>query len=334
MTRANGKRLAAGDWVEVRPASEILASLDARGTLRGLVFMPEMLGYCGQRFQVSRRAEQVCIDGAPVPAGESRVRGFPGDDVVLLDGLRCSGVSHGGCQRGCTLFWKETWLRSVSEAGDHPDPSPPAEMISMDLPPAQKADGTFYCQSSELPRMTHHIPLFGRLRNLGRNVLRGNYGAVEMLRILAVWTYCRVRHRLIGEYSRGHCKKTPTEVLNLQAGEWVQVKPLAEIIATLDEKGKNRGLHFSSDMVPYCGKRLQVLHRADNLIAEGTGVMSHLRNTVILKDSVCDSAVFAFGGCPREHLLYWREIWLIRVEQSANRRVQSNQSDPSGSRSR
>ena len=312
MKQLQTKKLAAGDLVVVRPMPEILSTLDARGTLHGLVFMPEMIEYCGQQFRVSRRAEQVCIDGAPVPHGESRVRGFSGDDVVLLTGLRCSGALHGACKRGCTLFWREAWLRPVGEnAGVSSSVSTAASALAA-LPPPQASEGTFYCQSSDLPAITYHLPFSGRVRNSWRNVWRRNYGALEMFRMLSVWGYWRVRQRISGVYPRGNCKPTPNDALDLQSGEWVTVKSLEEITATLDEKGKNRGLHFSSDMVPYCGRRLRVRCRADNLIAEGSGIMRHLRNTVILEGSNCDSAIYAFGGCPREDLLYWREIWLHR----------------------
>jgi hypothetical protein len=43
--------------------------------------------------------------------------------------------------------------------------------------------------------------------------------------------------------------------------------------------------------------------------------MKHFQNTVMLEDVLCDSACFAFGGCYRADLLYWREIWLKRVER-------------------
>ena len=66
MTQARLKRVAAGDLVEVRPAREILGTLDAGGTLGGLVFMPEMLEYCGRRFRVSRRAEQGDLDSVSI----------------------------------------------------------------------------------------------------------------------------------------------------------------------------------------------------------------------------------------------------------------------------
>jgi hypothetical protein len=92
------------------------------------------------------------------------------------------------------------------------------------------------------------------------------------------------------------------------------VKSLEEIVATLNSDGRNRGLHFSADQRPFCGGTYRVRSRADNFIAEGTGEMKHFRDTVILDEVLCDSACFAFGGCYRADLLYWREIWLKKLE--------------------
>lgn len=310
MTNPAQKRLMADDWVQILSADEIRKTLDDKGTVDGLVFMPEMAVYCGKRFRVSRRAEQVCTDGAPLPAGESRVRSFKSDDVVLINGLRCDGRYHDACKRGCTFFWKERWLKLVTES-ERKEPGEVVPDVS-EFVRAREEGAAYYCQSSELTRATYHLPFKGRLRNIFRNVVHGSYGLFEMLQTLMTWCYWRIRHRLFGIYPRGNCKPTPNEALNLQAGEWVEVKSMPEIVATLDENGKNRGLHFSVDMIPYCGRRLKVWHRADNLIAEGTGVMRFLKNTVVLEGGICDSAVYAFGGCPREDLLYWREIWLRR----------------------
>jgi hypothetical protein len=44
--------LRAKDWVEVRSAEEILATLDEHGCLDTLPFMPEMLQYCRKKFHV------------------------------------------------------------------------------------------------------------------------------------------------------------------------------------------------------------------------------------------------------------------------------------------
>lgn len=93
----------------------------------------------------------------------------------------------------------------------------------------------------------------------------------------------------------------------------VEVKSLKEIIETLDSKGFNRGLHFTVDMVPFCGKRLRVKSRADRVIAEMTGEMRGIPNTVILEGATHDGPTYAFGGCSRMEYQYWREIWLKRV---------------------
>ena len=49
-----------GELVRVRSKSEIFATLDERGTLDGLPFMPEMLRHCGKRIRVARSAHKTC----------------------------------------------------------------------------------------------------------------------------------------------------------------------------------------------------------------------------------------------------------------------------------
>src|SRR5258705_2499573 len=102
-----------GDLVEVKGPSEILATLDERGALGDLPFMPEMAPYCGRRFTVERRAEKVC--DTIHYTGSRRL-----PDSVLLEDLRCDGSGHDGCQAECRLFWKEAWLRPVESARASP----------------------------------------------------------------------------------------------------------------------------------------------------------------------------------------------------------------------
>ncbi len=135
-----------------------------------------------------------------------------------------------------------------------------------------------------------------------------------MLKRNLLWMWWRAYSKIFGQIVRGTQEKTPTGSLDLQPGELIQVKSLPEIVATLNRKGRNRGLHFSADQRPYCGGIYRVRSRADNFIVEGTGEMKHFRDTVILENVLCDSTYFAFGGCYRADLLYWREIWLKRVE--------------------
>jgi len=103
------RSLRAGDAVRVRSPDEILATLDADGTLDGVPFMPEMVDACGRTYHVMRHVEKTCVDGYPM-------RCFPGNDVAILDSSRCDGGGHDGCKHGCRVFWKHAWLEPV-EAG-------------------------------------------------------------------------------------------------------------------------------------------------------------------------------------------------------------------------
>ena len=103
-----------GELVEVRPAEEIIRTLDHNGALEDLPFMPEMVAFSGRRFRVSRRVVKTCFSG-PVSA----MRGFRNNDVVTLDGIRCSGQAHDGCQKACMIFWRDAWLSKVEDGGIH-----------------------------------------------------------------------------------------------------------------------------------------------------------------------------------------------------------------------
>jgi hypothetical protein len=48
------------------------------------------------------------------------------------------------------------------------------------------------------------------------------------------------------------------------------------------------------------------------MILEPTGDMKRPEATVILENLTCFCADVV-GGCPREDVIYWREIWLKRV---------------------
>ena len=98
-------RLWPGEWVKVRSFAEISRTLDSEGRLDGLPFMPEMLRHCDRHYRVFRRIEKIHYYFGPVAPHLRRLR-----DSVLLEGLRCDGSGHGGCQAGCQLIWKEAWL--------------------------------------------------------------------------------------------------------------------------------------------------------------------------------------------------------------------------------
>jgi hypothetical protein len=308
--------LRAGDLVVVRAPDEILKTLDANGTLDQLPFMPEMLRFCGRRFRVLNRVVQSTIDGAFLRGhSESFVREFRNNDVVTLQGVRCGGQQHDNCQRACAIFWKEAWLYKLDSAKeDNCTGHTTAHTDKLHYGFKTRTEsGRYFCQSSEFLKSTLHLSNIQRFKKCFSAIAAGNIGAWGMLRRLLVWARWRVHRKFFGEHVRGTLDKTPTETLALQPGDLVQVKCLPEIVATLNKQGRNRGLHFSADQRQFCGGRYRVRNRADNFIAEGTGEMKHFQNTVMLEDVLCDSACFAFGGCYRSDLIYWREIWLKKI---------------------
>ena len=289
-----------GQLVEVRSLSKILATLDGEGKLDGIPFMPEMAQYCGRRFRIFRRADKTCIEGH----GMGRLK-----DTVFLEGLRCDGAMHDGCQRGCLFFWKTAWLKPV----DAETSAEPADQETAAAPPdlATTRNGRYYCQSTELAAAA--APL-SRWNPWGyfHDLLVGEITPTRLAWMLWGILANQVLRRLgMSNEPSGRQRRSPSEDLGLQPGEWVEVKSREEIEATLTPDGRNRGLTFEMEMVQHCGRRYRVQDCVRKIIAERTGEMISLTNTVTLEGVVCTGS--CARNCPRTNPLFWREIWLRRV---------------------
>ncbi len=94
-----------GELVEVKSEDEIIRTLDAAGRNRGLLFMPCMRKYCGQKLRVYKRLERILLEST----GEYRKL----KDTVLLEGAICDGSEFGGCDRSCFHYWREVWLKRL-----------------------------------------------------------------------------------------------------------------------------------------------------------------------------------------------------------------------------
>jgi hypothetical protein len=307
-------RLRRGDLVEVKAPDEILQTLDADGAVDNLPFMPEMLEFCGRRFHVASRALTVCFSG---PGGSPRA--FRSEDVVTLEGLRCSGAAHDGCQKACMIFWREAWLRKAEDTIVRAEVGLDTSALKARLKTSNGPE-TYYCQASELSKSTALLSRRERFARYYDGLRVGNFNASRMAHDIRIWLFGKFHRIFLGVYPRGNNKSTPVESLNLQHGEWVEVKPLKDIIETLNERGHNRGLYFSPDMGLICGRRRRVKGRIDKLVVDGTGEMRQLRNTVCLEGSTCGCAYlggFGAGGCSRCELVYWREIWLRRSDSDS-----------------
>lgn len=110
----------------------------------------------------------------------------------------------------------------------------------------------------------------------------------------------------------GSLQQTKAVSLDLQPGDWVEIKSRKDIEETLDISGKNKGLLFTPPMLQYCGRRYRVAYRLHKMILEDTGKMIQLKDTVVLDGVTCQA-----WGCQRLNFLFWREIWLKRVESDS-----------------
>jgi hypothetical protein len=292
--------------VEVLSAAEVLSTLDASSALEALPFMPEMLAFCGLAFQVQIRADRTCVRSLP-PGEVEPIRAL--GSSVVLDGLRCDGSAHGGCQLGCMLLWKERWLRRL--------PGPPAlEAAPAEAPQvvlaSTREDGTgaYFCQGTELGRATRRSrSKWNPLEYVGL-VCAGTFSVPQVVRMLHYAGMRKVRLAVRARLPRQPALRHPeTEVLDLQAGEWVEVRSAEEVHRTLDDHGSHRGLTFSGDMYAFCGQRLQVRCRVHTILAEESGRLRRVRDTVILEGCDCRK----YMGCARQMPLLWREAWLRRV---------------------
>ena len=148
------------------------------------------------------------------------------------------------------------------------------------------------------------VGLFNQMQDLSRRKLPERY---------------RIKGGLRYPFLQGTATKSPVATLDLQPGEWVRVKSVEEIEATLRPTNHHRGLSFDREMLKYCGRTAQVLRRVDHIINEQTGQMIKIKTPcVILTDVTC--AADFHRSCPRAIYAYWREIWLERVPAPAHAR--------------
>lgn len=298
-----------GDQITVRSFEEISATLDASGALEGLPFMPEMAKFCKRTFRVVRRAERTCVEGED---GPRRM-----ENTVFLGGLRCDGAAHDGCQRGCLLFWKEAWLRPAAKA-DSVAGGPSAGVNATQLPTVQ--GDRYYCQSTELAKATSELAP-GDLRCYVKDFWAGEASLRRLVHALWLALVGFIWRRWHGReyYCRpvGNQKRTARVELGLRPGEIVEVKSEAEIRATLDSRGRHRGLSFEPEMLYHCGRRFRVAASLKTMISETTGKMIRVSDTVILEGATCQG--ICIRNCPRAHHFFWREAWLKRVHEIAER---------------
>jgi hypothetical protein len=342
------ERLNPGDWIEVRSRDEILGTLDADGRLEGMIFMPEMLQFCGRRFRVEKSAHKTCDYTTPQPFVSRRI-----ERTVLLE-TRCDGSAHGGCQAGCTLLWKEAWLKKAD--GGAPPSEATAKRVQLRQDSGVRcaesvlweraqvtdpADGLprYFCQATEIQKASEPLAWWD-LRQYIRDYSSGNVTLRQLVSGLVYSTFYHLSQAGVGLgpamrwfYNTFHWvwrgpkfprnpglipegAPTPAASLDLQPGQTVRVKAHDEILKTITTLNRNRGMFWDAELVPYCGGTYKVLKRVNRTISERTGKMVEMKTACVVLDNVVCQARYSSCRmfCPRAMYPYWREIWLERVD--------------------
>jgi hypothetical protein len=109
------------------------------------------------------------------------------------------------------------------------------------------------------------------------------------------------------------------ESLNLRAGDWVEIRSKEEILSTLDKQGEFDELPFMPEMFAFCGTRLRVYKRAHKTCDTVFPIRGRRMANAIHLETRCNGR--AHGGCQANCLIFWKEIWLKRVEGASGSRA-------------
>ena len=281
--------------VYVKEFDEIVKSLDQNDSLNGVQFMPEMIKYCGTKQELL----------APVKRVKSDKRRFIDklgylEDVYLLENTWCDGEHHNNCSRKCRILWHEEWF--TEEEPQSMENTNETDLMLNNHDP-------LLCQSTTIDKAMTHIS-----SSFFKNIFEWFYIQNTSLKDIVLdvldslyYIYFSLTHEKVGILIR-----TPTNDIGLKVGDKVRVKSFDEIKATLDTKGRNRGLGFQTEMIKFCGKGVfTVSDVMNNAISEYTDEIKKVKSSVLLKETFCDGRFHRRCGRKCPHI--WREIWLKKV---------------------
>lgn len=348
-------RLRAGDWVEVRSKQDVLRTLDKSGRLEGLPFMPEMFEYCGQRVRVSSSAHKTCgpINGQYValqtsnlvhlgkrcdgsahdgcqnrcllfwhtawlrPADAPTIDGHNhGDGVVTTTRQADSALAAKGCGE-CTYrdVVAATRLTDLDGAKRY---SCQATALQSYARPLKWWDARAYWKSLRtrnhtLRELINGISFMIFCKIAGSHAER--FGACRLYDAFQAWRGGIPFPRRFGLVPPG--KQTPVIARGLKAGDYVRIKSHREILETLTHDGRNRGMYFDAELVPFCGRIFRVSAMVERFIDEEVGVMRHMKTPAAILENVYCLSLYAGKRifCTRGYCSWWREAWLERVTE-------------------
>ena len=100
-----------GEWVHVKSHAEILNTLDSTGRNRGMIFSPEMVAYCENKYQVLGTVQRLVDE----KTGKLIELNNP---CVILDDVICNARYLKDllfCPRATFPYWREIWLERLGQ---------------------------------------------------------------------------------------------------------------------------------------------------------------------------------------------------------------------------
>jgi hypothetical protein len=299
-----GHELIVGDLVEVKSWTEISATLDDKGCLEQLPFMPEMRAMCGRRAYVFRGMHRL-FDYRKT----RQMRHM--DGAVLLVEAVCDGSSHGGCEAGCHTIWKAAWLRRVHADGTAVEA--PRDRSDSQHDAAQPIPVAPYtCQLTQLHAASR--PIGNRnAANFLRPLISGNVTVSAFLVGWLTYVFNEIQHLRQGtafpSFADAVQDAAASADIHPMPGDRVVVRSAAEIRSTLNDRLEHRGMGFEPDMLKHCGREYCVQARIGKVIDLVTGEMRTLKTPAYLLRGVHFSGERQFFNAQYEPL-FWRAAWM------------------------
>jgi len=123
--------------------------------------------------------------------------------------------------------------------------------------------------------------------------------------------------QLTGRSTKPKISLPKSALKGLQAGNWVRVRSLKEIKATLNHWNQVKGCAFMPEMAEYCGTKHRVLKHMKRFVDERDLLIKKSSGIILLEGVMCQGTA-EFGSCDRACFHFWREEWLEKVDGPAD----------------
>lgn len=121
-------------------------------------------------------------------------------------------------------------------------------------------------------------------------------------------------YKLTGGNTKPSTSPGGTPSARLEAGDWVRVRSLQEIEATLNQWRQLRGCTFMPEMAEYCGTTQRVLKPMKRFVDERDLRVKRSGGIILLEGVMCQGTA-EFGSCDRSCFVFWREEWLEKIDE-------------------